>query len=88
MKNYIIVRQVVTTFGWQSSILATRENELEASRFVEGLIADMCRIDKCIAFRNLSIFDGSVTTRIGWLSNSPSIPYQMGQFLIVNLSQL
>lgn len=84
MKNYIVVRQAVTPFGCLSTILATRESEEEAVNLVDELITEMMTEDSSIAVRHLSLFDGSIIQRIGWLSSSAEILYPMGQFLIVS----
>lgn len=88
MKNFIIVRQHITDFGWESEIIATFENEQQARRSLARKIRTLLYGDSHIAVRELTPFDNSVISRIGWLSSGPSTIDAMGQFLIVNLNRL
>lgn len=88
MKNFIIVRQHITDFGWESEIIATYESEEQARQDLSRKIRSLTYGDSRIAIRELIPFDNSVVSRIGWLSSGPSTTDAMGQFLIVNLNRL
>lgn len=88
MKNYIIVRQHITDFGWESEIISTYETEEQARHDLSLRIHSLSCGDSRIAVRELIPFNDSVVVRIGWLSSGPSVTDAMGQFLIVNLNCL
>lgn len=88
MKNYIIVRQHITDFGWNSEIVATYETEEQARHDLIRQINALAYGDRRIAIRDLIPFNPSVIVRTGWLSSGSSEVDAMGQFLIVNLNRL
>lgn len=88
MKNFIIVRQHITDYGWESEIIATYDTEERARLDLSGQIHSLTYGDCCISIRELKPFNPSVVARVGWLSSSTGVAYPMGQFLIVNLNRI
>ena len=87
MKNYIIVEQHITDFGWESEIIANYKTEELARLDLSARIEALINCDPHIAIRDLNPFNHSILVRTGWLHSS-GLSYPMGQFLIVNLNRL